>query len=61
MGRKVHIHDLDIEMAKYDCLVTAEYLPSDYKGEYLEVWVNRTVELNSLLGNFVCKEKFGEF
>lgn len=36
-------------------------MPDDYDQEYIEIWLDRTVELNSLLGNFVCKEKFGEF
>lgn len=56
-----HIHHVDIELSKYNCLVSAEYLPDDYNNEYIEIWVDRTVELNSLLGNFVCRERFGEF
>jgi MoxR-like ATPase len=42
-------------------IITVNYLPEDYDEEYIEIWLDRTVELNSLLGNFVCKEKFGEF
>ena len=57
---KGHYHILDIQLAA-ERILTTDYFPSDYSGEYLELWLDRTVELNSLLGNFVCKEKFGEF
>ena len=55
-----HYHEIDIELARSG-LLTLNYLPEDYNGEHIEIWVDRTVELNSLLGNFVCKERFGEF
>lgn len=57
---KGHYHTLDIQLAA-EWILTTDYFPSDYSSEHLELWLDRTVELNSLLGNFVCKEKFGEF
>jgi hypothetical protein len=57
-GRRYH--ELDIELA-HRSMLTLNYLPEDYRSPRMEIWVDRTVELNSLLGNFVCKERFGEF
>ena len=36
------------------------YFP-EFNHEFIRVWVDKTTELNSLMGNLVCKEKFGEF
>ena len=55
------IHKIDIELSNNDSILTIDYVPDDYGTQSIEVWVDRTVELNSLLGNFVCKERFGEF
>jgi midasin (ATPase involved in ribosome maturation) len=35
-------------------------LPEDI-GEFIEVWVDKSMEYNSLFGNYVCTERFGEF